>query len=422
MGFKGFLIIGLFGVCSLWALSEPFAGIVAYVVHYHTYPENSWWGRGLATSGIRYSLAISVALATGTLLNLKRLPYGRLISRQEGLYLVLLGWIFVSGLIHGQETREDVVGKMLKMAVFLLSLTHIVVTPRRFHQFLWVLVFCSLYLGHECFTAPSSMYVNGRLEGVGGPDFGDANALAAHMVALLPLIGVRFLRSGWKSKLICFAAGGLIANGIVQTRSRGGYLASMVAVGVMLALAPKGQRKQILILVALGAMGALTVVDTAYLERMGTLKSGEREKDESAMSRIRFWKAGIRMAVDNPLGVGPGNFHTHIGEYLPEEAGRDTHNTYVRCVAELGWPGLGLVTLLIANAYLTLSRIRRSALNSPSLQECAWNAFGLQMSLSGYLTSSMFISATYIEMFWWLLLLPAALERATANAVSGEGV
>jgi putative inorganic carbon (HCO3(-)) transporter len=284
------------------------------------------------------------------------------------------------------------------------------------------LVFCALYLGRECFTASSGMYVNGRLEGVGGPDFGDANALAAHMVALLPLIGVLFLRSGRKSKLICFVAGGLIANGIVQTRSRGGYLACLVAAVVMLLVSPKGQRKQILVLVALGAMGTLTLVDAAYLERMGTLKAGERENDESAMSRIRFWKAGIRMATDNPLGVGPGNFHSHIGDYLPEAAGRDTHNTYVRCVAELGWPGLGLLLLLIANAFFILARIRRAASSMPGLQECAWNAFGLQMSLSGYLTSSIFISSTYIEMFWWLLLLPAALERAAANAIPEESV
>jgi putative inorganic carbon (HCO3(-)) transporter len=417
---RGLFFIGFFALASLWSLANPFWGIAAYVTHYHSFPEASWWGSSLSELGVRYSFIITMFLAGGTLLNLGRLPYGRLITGQEAIYLTFLAWIFVSRQINGQETQEDVVDKMIKMSVFLLSLTHVLVTPRRFDQFAWVMVSCALYLGLECYTAPRGRYVDGRLEGVGGPDFGDSNALAAHIVALLPIIGVQFLRSGWKGKLPCLAAGALVANGIVQTRSRGGYLASLVGVVAMLSLAPKGKRKRILALVALGAIGALALVDAAYIERMGTLKAGEREKDESAMSRLRFWQAGFQMAVDHPLGVGPGNFHMHIGEYLPEDAGRDTHNTYVRCVAELGWPGLGLLVVLIVNAFRTLALVRRSALGSGGLEGCVWHAFGLQISLSTYLTASFFISANYIEMLWWLLLLPAALERAAANALSGE--
>lgn len=417
---RGIFFIGFFAVASVLALANPFWGIAAYVAHYHSYPEKSWWGAGLAAMGIRYSFTISMFLAAGTLLNLRRLPYGRLIVRQEVLYLIFLSWVFVGRQIHGMERDEDVVDKMIKMAVFLLAMTHVMVTPRRFQQFFWVLLSCGFYLGYECFTAPQSRFTQGRLEGVGGPDFGDANAFAAHMVALLPIIGVLFLRSNWKGKLPCLAAGALIAKGIIQTRSRGGYLASMTGGLVMISLAPKGQRKRIFALMAAVALVALTQIDAAYIERMGTMKAGEREKDESAMSRLRFWGAGFLMAMDNPLGVGPGNFHTHIGEYLPDDAGRDTHNTYVRCVAELGWPGLGLLVALVANAFLTLRRVRRSGSAASGGEDCAWYAYGLQMSLSAYIAASIFISATYIEMFWWLLLLPAALERAAANAVDGE--
>jgi putative inorganic carbon (HCO3(-)) transporter len=420
LALRGWFFIGFFAIASVAALVNPFWGIAAYVTHYHSYPERSWWGASLADLGVRYSFTISAFLAAGTLLNLRRLPYGRLLSRQEIFYLAFLAWIVIGRWINGQEREEDVVDKMSKMAVFVMALTHVLVTSRKFDRFLWVLVSCALYLGFECYNAPRSLYVNGRLEGVGGPDFGDSNALAGHLVALLPIIGIRFLRSGWKGKLICFIAGGLIANGVVQTRSRGGYLACLVTAITMVSLAPRGHRKRIMVLVVMGAIGALTLVDAAYIERMGTLEAGERDKDESSMSRLRFWGAGLQMAIDRPLGVGPGNFHTHIGEYLPEDAGRDTHNTYIRCVTELGWPGLGLLALLVANAYKALARVRKSAATCPDAVECLWNAFGLQMSLSAYLTASMFISATYIEMLWWLLLLPVALERSTANAMAGK--
>lgn len=413
---RGIAIIGFFALASLASLAQPFWGLAAYVTHYHSYPEKSWWGAGLAGLGIRYSFMITAFLTMGTLLNLKKLPYGRFVRSQELLYLIFLSWVIIGRFVHGQETQEDVVDKLLKMAVFLFALTHILVEPRRFTQFLWVLVLCGIYLGFECYSAPRSRYVKGRLEGIGGPDFSDSNALAAHLVAVVMIVGIRFLRTNWKGKLVCFISGGFLANGIVQTRSRGGYLASIVAIGVMLLFAPRGQRKKIVLLIILGAAAASTLVDAAYFERMATMQAGEREKDESAMGRLRFWKAGLQMAADHPFGVGPGNFFTHIGDYLPQDAGRDTHNTYIRCVTELGWPGLALLGLLILNAYRTLFRIRRHATGDPGSQECAWNAYSLQMSLSGYLTSAIFISAIYVEMLWWLLLLPTALERASSNA------
>ncbi len=420
MTIRGLVFIGFFGVASVVALSRPFAGVCAYVFHYHSYPENSWWGSSLSTYGVRYSFIISACLAVGTLRNLKRLPYGRLLTGQEKLYLIFLGWVVLTRLMNGMQSEEDAVDKMIKVAVFLLCLTHIVVTPQRWGRFTWLMICCGIYLGWECNTAPQSRFNEGRLEGVGGPDFGDANAMAAHLVALLSFIGVQFLRAGWKGKLVCLMAGGMVANSVVLTRSRGGYLATIVAVLVMAILAPQRHRRQVLSLLLIGALGALVLVDSKFMERMGTIQAGEREKDESAMSRLRFWKAGFQMAIDHPLGVGPGNFYGHIGDYLPEDAGRDTHNTYVRCLAELGWPGLGLLLVLMVNAHRTLARIRLSTVHSPGSVDCDWSAFGLQIGLASYQTAAIFISAIYIEMFWWMLLLPAALERAAANAVAGE--
>src|SRR5262249_21735200 len=90
MSLRGLFFIGIFGVCSLWALADPFAGVVAYVTHYQSSPERSWWGAGLASLGVRYSYTITACLTVGTILNLGRLPYGRLITRQEALYLAFL--------------------------------------------------------------------------------------------------------------------------------------------------------------------------------------------------------------------------------------------------------------------------------------------------------------------------------------------
>lgn len=421
MGLKGIFFISLFGICGLVALGEPFAGIVAYVVHYHTYPENSWWGSWLSDAGVRYSLAISASLTVGTLVNLRKLPYGRLVNRQEAIFLFYLMWMFATRLLTGKQVEQDYFDKMLKMTVFILALTHVVVTPRVYNRFAWLLVACALYLGYEARNVPGSYYVDGRLNGgVGGPDFSDSNALAAHMTALLPFIGVQFLRGGWKGKLICTVAGALSINTIVLTRSRAAYLAIVAGMVSALILAPKGGRKKIWPLVLIASVGALTLVDKGFLERMSTLESGKRDKDESAQDRLMSWKAGLRMFQDHPLGVGVGNFGAHMGSYLDNHEGRDAHNTYVRCAAELGFPGLALFGALIVNAFLTLVRVGRPIANCPESKDVEWYSFGLKISLIMYLIDAVFGSFNYIEMFTWLIILPASLDRVFANAISGR--
>lgn len=416
MTIRGIFFIGLFGTCCLWALSNPFAGIVAYAVHYHSFPERSWGGSGLADLGVRYSYTITLFLTVGTLLNLKKLPYGRLVTGQEILYLAFLGWIFLGRQMSGQQTETDLVDKMMKMAVFVLALTHIVVTPRRYEQFTWLMVSCALYLGFEGYTAPAGAYYKGRLNGIGGPDFGDTNALGAHMLVLLPIIGVRFIRGRWKAKLFSFVAGGLAANTIVATRSRAAYIGALVGVIVGLVTAPKGGRKKLWPLVILGAVGSLVLVDEGFVERMTTLEADKREKDESANDRLDSWAAGMRMFRDHPLGVGPGNFAAHMGRYLANHEGRDTHNTYIRCAAELGVPGVALFSALIVNAFWMMRLVARAAADREGGEELAWQCFALRISLIMYLICGIFCSFNYVEMMWWLLLLPSALERVVANA------
>jgi O-antigen ligase len=316
----------------------------------------------------------------------------------------------------GEST--DPVEKMLKMSVFLLAMTHVVVTPRRYEWFTWLLTLCALYVGQEAYNAPRGAFMHGRLSGhVGGADFTDANVLAAHMLALMPFIGVRFLRGDGKAKQLCLVAGGFAANTIVMTRSRGGYLSALIGLIVALVLVRKGQRKRLWPLVALGALGALTLVDAGFMKRMDTLDAKDRQQDESVQGRLRYWGAGLRMVQDHPLGVGPGNFGARIGDYLPGEAGRDTHNTYIRCAAELGWPGIALFLGLIGNAFQTLTRHRRATADRPGFEDLAWHGFALQVALVMYIFGCIFVSCNYIEFLWWLLLLPATLDRVITNAV-----
>jgi O-antigen ligase len=421
---RGVFFIGFFASACVLSLAEPFWGVAAYVTHYHTFPELAWWGRGLSAMGVRYSFLITAFLAAGTLLNLGRLPYGRLVNRQEALYLTFLGWMVLLRFACGEQNRvtaeaawtADAVDKMLKVAVFVLAMTHVVVTPRQYERFAWLLVACALYLGREAYSAPASSFSQGRLEGIGGPDFSDANSLASHVLSLLPCVGVQFLRGGWRGKTFCLLAAALGANTIVLTRTRAAYIAVGVGLVSAFPLAPKGARKQIACLTLVGVLGAFRLADAGFLERMATVSLVQAERDESSQSRIVYWGAGVRMIRENPMGVGPDNFAANFGRYLPGQQGRDAHNTYIRCAAELGLPGLLLFAALVVNAFRVLARLRRTAASRPGAEALVWHGFALQLALIMYLTCGFFNSFTYHETLWWMLLLPAALERAVTNS------
>ena len=193
----------------------------------------------------------------------------------------------------------------------------------------------------------------------------------------------------------------------------------IVAGGVAACLfAPKIHRKKIAVGLALGIMGGIHLVDPQFIERMGTITLNEEKSYESSHGRIRIWRVGIDMAIDNPLGIGAGNWYNRIGWYKPEFAGVDSHSTYIKCVVELGWHGVVVFAIIVFTAFRSLSAIRRSSPHSDSRFDLDIISFGLTISLYTYLTCCITITLIYSEFLWLLLSLPVCLKRVLENAVA----
>jgi O-antigen ligase len=295
-------------------------------------------------------------------------------------------------------------------------LTHVVTTARHFNLLMWALVAGSMMLGFHAYTTPLSQFVKGRLEGIGGPDFNEANFLGAFLGAMLPLIGVQFLRSGWTGRLVCLISGVFATNAVVLTRSRGAVIGIGCGVLVAVFLAPRKHRAVLLLGLIVAMIGAYRLMDPAFLGRVSTISTAEEERDRSSQSRIEIWKASGQMLKDHPLGVGTGNFFQSIGRYF-RIPGADAHSTYIRAACELGLQGIAVFLLVVFSAFRTLWCLpsKMEGLPAKERDRMTFLVYGLMISLAIILGAGMTISLLYMEALWWLLAMPVCLERAVKN-------
>jgi len=424
------LFAALFALCVLGGLFVPMLGALGYVGHYTIGPEKQWWHAPVSGLGIRYSYTLALVTAVGVLLNWNKLKIGELgIHRNEKILLLFLGLVWLSVLIGpqtvGRYTQPGIDHpsvKFTKVVIFSLLLTRIFTTRLTLDKLLWVLVIASLLLGLQAWETPRRAFISGRLEGVGGPDFAESNFLAAFMATMLPLIGIMFLRSGLIGKIVCFFSGAFTANAVVLTRSRGAFVGIAAGGVVALIAAPKRLRIPILVLLILGAAGGFYLSDEQFRERMTTITRDSGQRDESAESRLLLTKASLRMVKDRPLGVGVGNFYQTIGRYIPEYAGKDAHNTYLRCATEVGVQGAAVLVLMIVVSLFLLRRIILRCRQLPKDDAGAFSllAFGVMASLVTMLGCALTVSLTYVEFFWWIMLLPVCLDRALEHRLAEQ--
>ncbi len=402
---------------------SPLWGVLGYITHYNMGPEHQWWGRPLANMGIRLSFTLGAVTAASMILNWGSLSYGRqfLIGHEKLILLFLaLAWAIHLGseaTVGRYTTVDHPVVKFTKVVLFLMMLTHVVTTERRLDWLIWGLVIGALILGLEAYDTPRSQFTKGRLDRVGGPDFREANYLAAYLVAMLPLIAAQFFRSGWLGKVLCLGAGAFAANAVILTRSRGGVVAIAVGSLATLVMAPKQHRGKIVIGLIVAGLGFYALSDPQFRARASTIARPGEQRDPASESRIQIWRGAVKMLAANPLGVGVGNFYQRIGRYAPGHPRRDAHNTYLRCACELGLQGIAVFIALLISAFLLAKRAigRAHELPAKSRANAEYLYFGIVVSICTFLGSFITMSLIYFEGMWWVLALPVCLYRVVAN-------
>ena len=413
----------LFWAGCLLALVNPIWGVINYMMVYQVNPVMTWWGAPLAGMGMRFSmLAVTftlVGMFTGKRRTPRAIPDISLWEVGLVLLVVVAGLDIIIGIGYGPSSRFTF-EKMWKALVFVLILGRLATTRRNIHLVIWAFVAGSMYIGWDAYTAPADAFMHGRLERIGGPDFFRTSGVAAHLSAMLPIIGIAFLiAKDWKLRLAAAVSGAFTVNAIIMCRTRSAFIGLCIGGLAALIMVPKAKRFRIHLALAIGAVCAFSLTDVHYWDRIGTLADKDTfSTDLATVSRTAIWKASLKVMADYPFGVGPGNFPRIIGTYDPICAGRSSHNSVIVAFVELGVQGGALfVSLVIGSVVLLLkSRVLSDRTREPV--ETKIIAYGLLVSLVTYFVTGIGTQRFYCESYWWVLVLPLCLYRVVRGEIA----
>ncbi len=195
-----------------------------------------------------------------------------------------------------------------------------------------------------------------------------SNGVAAILTMTFPIIGYFFVFNPLRwSRILSFLSAPLILDAVLRCNSRGAYLAAAIS-GIVLLYFARGRSRKLAALVMVLGIAAFLIQarNSGIWERMFSITASAEERDHSASGRIEYWKAGVEMFQDHPLGSGGQSaFKSPLGmQYIQHfiDAGdfRSVHNGYLSIAAGWGVQGFAVYAGALLVACLAVWRALRT--------------------------------------------------------------
>ena len=167
--------------------------------------------------------------------------------------------------------------------------------------------------------------------------------------------------TGFLRRTLLAAAFVFCVIGILLSLSRGGMLALVLELILIVLIGMTGRKRMIL----LPIMVAIGVAGIGYQWAMRAQNQGNNYTAEDAEDmRFELWRAAIKMAIANPVvGVGSGMFSEYADEYSDlshDVRGKVTHNTYLEVLTGSGLIGFYAFCAMIFTLIRSLRRTSRA--------------------------------------------------------------
>lgn len=379
-------------------------------------------------------VAVSVLLSY-LLSKSRRLPK---LGQIEWLMLLLLGvWVASLLVAENKSPAQDKIIEMIKNFVILVSIIYSLHAPKYWKQAIWITIIVTTILAAlGSYQVITGNYVRefGGLAGTSRQEILDGvfqyrlsgpisapNYWAQFLVAVLPLSIYRILdeKRLW-IKIFAAVSALILVYAALSTYSRGGFLA-LIAVLILITLERRA-RPSLVIVVLAATLLILALLPANYSERIQSLLTLTRSdnlntlyQESSFRGRLAEARAGLRMFGENPiLGVGAGNYQFLYQEHARKlnietrTGSREAHSLYIETLAETGLVGLAAFSLLFGSLLWGLFQVRKRMESQDQYKRWITWIAAIQMSITAYLISSIFLHGNYIRYLWILVALGSA--------------
>ena len=396
------------------AVARPFVGVLLWSWISFMNPHQLLWG---TASGLPWAALVFGATVFGCVVagEPKRLA----VNAVTMLLLVLMACFTLTS-VAALAPAAGVWAKWeLTMKVLLvLLLTASLLTDRwRVHALVWIMV---LSIGYYGVRGGVFTLINGGNFRVWGPPntmIADNNHLAAALLVALPLMN--YLRMHSRHAAVRWALAGaavLTLLAALGSQSRGALLGLGAATVVMWL---RSRHKMLSgVVLAVCMTGAVSFMPDSWTQRMNTIQT--YEADASATDRLVLWGISLKLALDRPLVgsgfTGPYN-RAVVDRVEPSGPARAVHSIWFELLGEQGFPtflawfGLTLAGFWYAWRLVRLTRDRPDLAWACDLGRMA------QVSIIAYLVSGSFLSLSYWDFYWTLLVVVGATHALAIEAL-----
>ncbi|MCK4389247.1 MAG: O-antigen ligase family protein [Desulfobacterales bacterium] len=357
-----------------------------------------------------YLILYVTILMTANILYRKKLEMSEELKGIISIFLVFIVWVmvinFINGVPHGRSLYI-ISGKFAAALLILLCTSFFITNEYKLKMFLYTAVFgasISAFVGVMQFfdwdlfwqfryimpvsshDSPISLQILSRKR-ISGLAF-YAIPLSYQLGSLIPLTFSIIVNKAGSVRdgnyLIIPMAIMILALFLSLTRSAiTGCIVGMVIVLYL------GKTRQIKVLSVL----SLVIISMFVIFYVDILKERAFSAIGGAHSRIALALAALMIFVNNPIGIGAGEFHTHAIKYYSklyhlQGAGRvfetGIHNQFLGTLVYYGLPGFIMLLILYKCIFRYLNRLRRNS-NDPFVKAFS---IGLIGTFASYIINS----------------------------------
>ena len=390
-----------------YILKRPFIGLLMWVWLGIMNPHQMTWG---FAASMPFALMVGACTLVSFVVHFNKL-YKFTVNGITLTMMAFVLWMCISPLFSFHPDNEYFFWvRVMKVQLMVLIALFLVGNRDEINKMVWVL---TMSVGFYGIKGGLFTIATGGSYRVFGPDYSyiaDNNHMALAIIMTVPLFRYLQLQSAnrWVRRG-CVLAMFLCVAAALGSQSRG----ALLAIGAMSSfLWLKSRNKAMIgIILVLAVPLVFLVMPESWTSRMNTIKT--YDQDESALGRINAWWMAWNLALDRfPIGGGFAVYELDVfARYAPIPEPRAAHSIYFQVLGEHGFGGLFLFMTIWGLAWICANAILRKARDRKDLEWARDLAAMSQVSLIGYLVGGAFLSLSYFELPFYIVVLLVVLRR-----------